>query len=223
MTKSGAVKVWDAPTRLFHWSIALLFAVSWYSAKNGAMDWHYRAGLTALGLILFRILWGLVGASTARFARFLRSPAAVLGYVRRPAGSPVAPGHNPIGGYSVAAMLLALSVQVGTGLFAVDVDGLESGPLSYLVSFDQGRVAAGVHEVSFNLLLGLIGLHVLAIAYYHVVRSRNLVGPMISGRDRQIAAGTPGATGGGALRFVCAAAVAGALAWWIGAGLPTGR
>jgi cytochrome b len=220
MEKSCAVRVWDLPTRLFHWSIVVLFGVSWYSAKNGAMDWHYRAGLAALGLILFRIVWGLVGTGTARFSRFLRSPAAVLRYVRSAADADIPAGHNPIGGYSVAAMLLALTVQVGTGIFAVDVDGLESGPLSYLVSFDQGRIAAQIHALSFNLLLGLIGLHIAAIAFYQLVRSRNLIGPMITGRDRQVTAVPSGAAGGGALRFLCAAAAASGLAWWIGAGLP---
>lgn len=219
MNSPDAVKVWDLPTRLFHWAIVFFFVLSWRSAESGAMDWHYLSGLIALGLILFRLIWGVIGSSTARFSHFVRSPRTTLGYLRSPADAPVtAAGHNPIGGYSVVAMLLALSVQVGTGLFAVDVDGLESGPLSYLVSFDQGRVAAEVHEVSFNLLLGLIILHVLAVFYYRIRRSRKLIVPMITGRDPQLAPDAAGLVSAGLLRFVLAAGIAAGLAWWLGTG-----
>lgn len=220
MSAPEAVKVWDVPTRLFHWAIVFFFVLSWRSAESGAMDWHYLSGLIALGLVLFRLIWGVIGSSTARFTHFVRPPGAALAYLRGPADAPVKTvGHNPVGGYSVVAMLLALSVQVGTGLFAVDVDGLESGPLSYLVSFDQGRVAAGIHEVSFNLLLGLIALHLLAIAYYRIRRSRKLIVPMITGRDPQVAAGAAGLASAGPLRFVLAAAAAAGLAWWASTGL----
>ena len=220
MSAPTTVRVWDVPTRLFHWAIVFFFVLSWRSAEGGAMDWHYMSGLIALGLIVFRLIWGVIGSNTARFSHFVRSPRAALAYLRGPADAPVtAAGHNPVGGYSVVAMLLALSVQVGTGLFAVDVDGLESGPLSYLVSFDQGRVAAEVHEVSFNLLLGLIILHVLAIAYYRIRRSRKLIMPMITGRDPQVAPGASGLTSAGLLRFVLAAGIAAGLAWWASTGL----
>jgi cytochrome b len=222
MTKKSAVKVWDAPTRLFHWLIVFLVALSWRSAESGAMDWHYLSGLTALGLVLFRLIWGVIGGSTARFSHFLRSPSAVLAYRRRPADARVAPGHNPIGGYSVLIMLLALSVQIGTGLFAVDVDGLESGPLSHYVTFDQGRAAAAIHEASFNALLGVIGLHLLAIAYYRIRRSRRLTLPMFTGRDPQVAADAQEVTNAGLLPFILSAALAAGLAWWVSEGAVMG-
>lgn len=213
------VKVWDLPTRLFHWLIVLLVGFSWYSAETGMMDWHYRSGIAALVLIVFRLIWGVIGGSTARFAHFLRPPGAVIDHLRRPAESTHKPGHNPLGGYSVIAMLLALLVQVGTGVFAVDVDGIESGPLSYLVSFDQGRVAAEVHHIAFTVIQVLVVLHVLAIIYYRI-RGRHLIGPMITGRDRQLDTGEEEVTGGGAVRALAALAIALALGWWINAGAP---
>jgi cytochrome b len=213
------VKVWDLPTRLFHWTIVLLVGFSWWSAETGHMDWHYRSGLTALILLVFRLLWGVVGSSTARFGNFLRAPSTVIAYLRRPKDSAHAPGHNPLGGYSVIAMLLALIVQVGTGLFSVDIDGLESGPLSYLVSFDQGRVAARVHHLSFTVIQVLVVLHVLAIAYYRI-RGRRLIMPMITGRDPQIFADAGEIRSGGTIRAVIALVVALAIGWWVSAGAP---
>lgn len=213
------VKVWDLPTRLFHWLIVLLVGFSWWSAETGHMDWHYRSGLSALILLVFRLIWGFLGSSTARFGNFLRSPGAVLAYLRRPKDSVHAAGHNPLGGYSVIAMLLTLCVQVGTGVFAVDVDGLESGPLSYLVDFDQGRVAARIHHVSFTVIQVLVVLHLLAIAYYRM-RGRRLIMPMLTGRDPQLAADAGGMTGGGPVRAVLALVVAFLIGWWISAGAP---
>jgi cytochrome b len=213
------VKVWDLPTRLFHWLIVLLVGFSWWSAETGHMDWHYRSGLSALILLVFRLIWGFLGSSTARFGNFLRSPAAVITYLRRPKDSVHAAGHNPLGGYSVIAMLLTLCVQVGTGVFAVDVDGLESGPLSYLVDFDQGRVAARIHHISFTVIQVLVVLHLLAIVYYRV-RGRRLIVPMLTGRDPQLAADAGEVTGGGPIRAVLALVVALLVGWWISAGAP---
>lgn len=213
------MKVWDLPTRLFHWLIVLLIGFSWWSAETGHMDWHYRSGLAALVMLLFRLLWGMVGGSTARFSNFLRSPASVIAYLRRPKESIHAPGHNPLGGYSVIAMLLTLVVQVGTGLLAVDIDGIESGPLSYLVSFDQGRAAAGVHEIAFAALQTLIVLHLLAIAWYRI-RGRRLIMPMLTGRDTQLPAGSTEVTGGGAVRALAVLAIALLLGWWVSLGAP---
>ena len=215
------MKVWDLPTRLFHWSIVLLVGFPWWSAETGQMDWHYKSGLTALILLVFRILWGFVGGSTARFAHFLKSPMAAAAYLRRPKDAPKQGGHNPLGGYSVIAMLLALVVQVGTGLFAVDVDGIESGPLSYLVDFDQGRVAADVHHLAFTLVQILVVLHLVAIVHYRL-RGRRLIVPMITGRDRQLSNGAAEVTGGGALRAVVVLAIALGIGWWVSLGAPLG-
>ena len=211
MSAAAGIRVWDLPTRLFHWLLVLLFAFSWWSAENRHMDWHYLSGITLLGLLAFRLLWGLFGSSTARLAALFASPRAVGRYLGGQ-GTPRA-GHNPLGGYSVLAMLAFLSLQVGTGLFATDVDGLDSGPLSFLVSFDQGRLAATIHAFSFDALLVLIGLHLAAIAFYALFRRRNLLGPMLTGRDRgagaEILPMKPARSGA----FVIAAGLAALLAW----------
>jgi cytochrome b len=176
---------WDLPTRLFHWSIVLLIGLAWWSAEQRLLDWHRRAGYAVLCLLLFRILWGFLGSYTARFASFCQTPARVIQYVRTDMLSRHAPrssGHNPLGGWSVLAMLAAMLLQTLLGLIAVDVDGLESGPLSYLVSFDTGRLAAKTHHYVFNFLLSLIVLHVAAIAFHYFYKRQNLTKSMITGK-----------------------------------------
>ncbi|NBU29800.1 MAG: Ni/Fe-hydrogenase 1 b-type cytochrome subunit [Caulobacteraceae bacterium] len=171
------MKVWDLPIRLFHWLLAALIVFSWW-AHEDHLDWHRLSGFAIAGLLVFRLWWGLAGSSTARFSGFLKSPAGVLAYLR---GAAAGLGHNPLGGWSVVAMLATLTLQVGLGLFAIDQDGFESGPLSRFVDFETGRLAAAGHGLVFNLLVGLIVLHLLAIGWYGV-RRKNLVGPMITGR-----------------------------------------
>jgi cytochrome b len=174
------------PVRAFHWLVVVLFAFSWWSAENDQLDWHMLSGYSLLGLVLFRIYWGLVGSSSARFASFIKGPRAVLAYGRgileRP-GLKVA-GHNPIGGWSVALMLLLLLGQIGLGLFAIDVDGINAGPLDRLVSFETGRQIAHWHGLVFDLLLIATVLHVAAIAFYGVYKRENLIGAMLSGFKR---------------------------------------
>jgi cytochrome b len=181
MNPHGAIKVWDGPTRLVHWLLIVLLGFSWWSAETDHMDWHRQSGSVLLGLLVFRLIWGFIGGSTARFSSFVRSPSAVMAYLRTSPAARRATGHNPLGAYSVVVILLLLAVQIGTGLFAVDIDGLESGPLSYLVSFDAGRAAAEIHELSFRLLQVAAVLHVAAILFYLFVRKRNLIGPMVTG------------------------------------------
>lgn len=204
--------VWDFPTRIFHWLLVGLLGFSWWSAENDHMDWHYKSGLTVCGLVVFRLLWGLFGTSTARFRQFVKGPRAIRAYMRGERPAPI--GHNPIGGWSVVALLLALVTQVASGLFSVDVDGIESGPLSSLVSFEQGRLAAGIHEVSFNILLGLVALHVLAILFYLVAKRRNLIGAMVTGYQRVVDTPVEIAKGGW-IRLVLAIAAAGLVVWLI--------
>ncbi len=210
------VRVWDAPVRVVHWAIVVLFAFSWWSAENRLMDWHVRSGLTVIALLVFRLIWGFVGGSTARFARFVRGPRAVAAYLR--SGGAHA-GHSPLGAYSVVVLLAVLLVQVGSGLFAVDVDGIDSGPLSFLVSFDAGRSAAAVHEISFNLLLGLIALHIAAVLFYVLVRKQPLVRRMITGSDPTLAPSEAALVPARSWRILAAALAAGGLAWWINQGL----
>lgn len=188
MAGAATVRVWDLPVRLFHWTLTALFAFSWWSGENHEMEWHRLSGLAVLALLLFRLFWGFAGSRTARFAQFLRGPVAVGAYLRKGTGNHPSDGHNPLGGWSVVALLVVLLALVTAGLFAVDVDGFESGPLSDFVSFDSGRTAAGIHEVAFNIALALIALHICAIVYYRFFAGRDLVSPMITGK-RDVDAG----------------------------------
>ena len=174
------VRVWDLPVRLFHWAIVLLVPALWATHQWELMDVHILLGEIMLGLVLWRLLWGVLGGSTARFAGFVKGPGAVLRYLSGRAGRSF--GHNPVGGWSVVAMLLLLVTQVGLGLFAIDEDALYGGPLSHLVSYETARTLAHRHETVFWILVGLIAVHVLAILYYLVVKRDDLVTPMITGR-----------------------------------------
>jgi len=177
---SVRVRVWDLPIRLFHWLMVALVGVAWWTAETGRLDWHRYCGYALLGLVSFRIYWGFAGSSTARFAQFLKGPRVILQYIKgQRTGTP---GHNPLGALSVVVLLALLLAQIVFGLFAVDVDGIESGPLSIYVSFDGGRFAAELHEELFDVLLWLIGLHVVAIAYYVLIRKEDLIGAMLHGK-----------------------------------------
>lgn len=217
---SRFARVWDAPVRLFHWLLVALIAASWWTGNHHDMDWHRRSGYAILGLLVFRIYWGFTGGHTARFARFVRSPRIVIGYLRtlHRADTVATPGHNPLGGWSVIAMLVLLVAMVTAGLFAVDVDGIESGPLADRVSFDQGRGVAQVHEWMFNVLLGLMALHVAAILFHLVVRRRNLVAPMIHGRRRLVEGEAAEPLGASWWKALIGVAIALACAWMVSTG-----
>ncbi|HEY0938839.1 MAG TPA: cytochrome b/b6 domain-containing protein [Steroidobacter sp.] len=183
---STAIQVWDWPVRLTHWLFVLCIAVSWWSAEEHEMEWHQYSGYTLLGLLIFRIYWGFVGSSSARFSHFLRGPAGVMAYLRESREAQRDAGHNPLGGWSVAVMLALMLAQVVIGLFVTDVDGIESGPLSHLVSFATSRTLAEIHEVVFNVILTLIGLHITAILFYLLVKRDNLIVAMLTGRRRNV-------------------------------------
>jgi cytochrome b len=205
------VSVWDVPTRITHWLMVLLFAVSWWTGKGGRLEWHRWSGYALLGLLAFRIFWAFFGSSTARFAQFLRGPREVVAYLK--GRWTLAPGHNPLGALSVLAMLLLLLAQVGFGLFAVDVDGIESGPLSRFVSFETGRVCAEWHEHVFDALLWIIGLHVVAVLYYVFVKKENLVGAMFSGRRAYAEQPAEPVRFASVARFIAGAVTAAAITW----------
>ncbi len=181
------VRVWDAPTRWVHGLIILLIGLAWWTESHDLMDWHIKIGCALLGVIVFRLAWGVFGGANARFKNFVRGPRTVLNYAAKLARSDPSEsglGHNPMGSWSVVALLGVMAAEVGFGLFCVDVDGLESGPLADRVSFHVGRAAAHWHTLLFNVLLALIALHLCAIAFYAVVRRENLIGPMLTGRKR---------------------------------------
>jgi cytochrome b len=177
---SGRVAIWDAPTRIFHWLLVLLIPAMWWTAENDDMALHFTLGLLLVGMLVFRLVWGVMGSSTARFANFLKGPRSVRSYLNGSAASSV--GHSPLGGWSVAAMIVALCVQVGLGLFAEDEDQGKLGPLSTWVDSATAARITNLHEIMFYVLLGPIVLHVAAILFYAVAKRRNLVGPMITGR-----------------------------------------
>ncbi len=178
------VTVWDLPTRLFHWTLVALVIAQWWTAQSsGTMDYHVWGGYTVLALVLFRLIWGVVGSETARFADFVRGPGAALEYVKalQRGETPLYLGHNPMGGWSIVAMLVLLLVQVGTGLFAND-DIVIEGPLYAWVSKDTSDLLTTVHRLNFNLLLLVIVVHISAVLFYLRVKRENLIHPMLSGR-----------------------------------------
>jgi len=172
------VKVWDAPTRFFHWLLVLAMLFSWWSERTDRIGWHKLSGYTIGALVAFRIFWGFFGAETSRFSDFVKSPGSVMRYVESGAWKQV--GHNPLGGYSVVAMLAALLLQVGLGLFSIDQDGLESGPLAYLISPRSAHLVTQFHGLAFDALLALIALHIGAVGL-HTLQGSTLVKPMIDG------------------------------------------
>jgi len=186
---SSAVLVWDIPVRVFHWALVLLIAFSWLSGEMEWMVWHLYSGYTVLALVLFRIIWGIVGSTHARFADFIYGPRAVIAYIKTLPSRTAAKfaGHNPLGGISVVLIMLCLLVQAGTGLFAND-DVLTEGPLFNHVSKELSDWLTTIHKYNFNALLTLAGLHIAAVLYYLGYKSENLIKPMITGR-KQLASG----------------------------------
>lgn len=181
-----SIRVWDLPVRIFHWAIVVLVALAWLTKEIGgnAMTYHMWIGYSILALVVFRLVWGFVGSQHARFSDFLRGPVAVLRYLRGTAdGSSSSHGHNPIGGWSVLALLACLFVQAATGLFANDEIATE-GPLAARVGLEWSDWLTTIHRYSFDVLLVLIGLHVAAVMFYLVVKRENLILPMVTGRKR---------------------------------------
>ncbi len=180
------VRVWDLPTRLFHWALVVCVVGAYTTVKLGGlwMDWHTRFGLAALALIVFRIIWGIIGPRYVRFTQFVPGPRTLVAYLR--GNIPHTVGHNPLGACSVIALLLIFGIQAGSGLFAND-DIMTSGPLAYLSSNWSGRLT-WLHNVNEWFILGIVALHVCAILWYRLVRKKNLVGAMVHG-DQQLMPG----------------------------------
>jgi cytochrome b len=184
---STRILVWDVPVRLFHWTLALLLVVSYFTARAGG-DWmklHFWSGYAILTLLFFRIAWGFFGSTTARFSSFLKGPGAALTHLGHllGRGRPRDAGHNPLGGAMVVVMILAVLAQAATGLFAADTDmGMVNGPLALKVADKWVERATAFHSFWINVLLILVALHVLAVVFYLVWKRQNLIGAMFSGR-----------------------------------------
>ncbi|HEY8507559.1 MAG TPA: cytochrome b/b6 domain-containing protein [Steroidobacteraceae bacterium] len=200
------VVVWDLPTRLFHWSLALCFALLWATGEVGGLDFvvplpggktwfitnmdlHMWLGQAVLALVVFRVLWGLWGSSPSRFRSFVRGPgAAYRHFVQLMRGAvPAGIGHNPAGGLAIVAMLVLLFLQAGTGLFAND-EIYSEGPLAHLVSSEISTRLTDLHGAVFDVLLAFVALHVAAVLYY-LLRGKNLIAPMLHGQQTLPAAG----------------------------------
>lgn len=214
------VRIWDAPVRIIHWSMVVLIAISWRTAETGEMVYHQYSGYALLGLLCFRIYWGFCGSPSARFASFIRGPRTILEYVKQLPSrvehhEPSVPGHNPLGALSVIALLALVLTQIGLGLFAVDVDGIESGPLSMYVSFDAGRACARWHEQVFDVLVWFIGMHVAAVLFYLLYKRQNLIASMLHGRREYPDALAPAPAATPALRLIAGIVISCTIVWLV--------
>lgn len=183
LDEPGAIRtrVWDLPTRLFHWVLAMTVIGLIATGLGGIMEWHFRLGYTALSLLLFRLVWGFVGGRWSRFSAFIYAPRSVVSYLQGRAHPDHLIGHSPLGALSVFAVLGLLLLQVATGLVADD-EISASGPLTRFVSGSVVSAATKWHTVpGMWLVISLVSLHVLAVLFYVFVKGRRLIGPMISG------------------------------------------
>lgn len=211
------LRIWDLPTRLFHWLLVLCVTGAIVTVNIGGawMDWHVRFGIASFVLILFRIIWGIVGSRYARFTQFITSPTNTLAYLRGSQRKEA--GHNPLGAWSVLAMLVLLLLQSTTGLFTSD-DVLTQGPLAQFVSNDQVAWFTRIHSFNEYFIYAFIVLHLVAIAIYSLC-GKGLVKPMISGDvpKHTLPAGTPSARDDWRVRLgaLLLGILLALLAWWL--------
>jgi cytochrome b len=181
------VRVWDLPTRLFHWVLVVCIVCLFITGYRGGdvMPWHARFGYAVMTLLIFRIVWGFVGGRWSRFASFFYSPASVVAYLRGRSHPDHLVGHNPLGAGSVFAMLLVLAAQVATGLIGDDEIAF-TGPLNRFVATASGLGATWYHKsIGQWLLVALVVLHVAAVLFYLLKKRQNLVRPMLTG-DKEV-------------------------------------
>lgn len=220
------VRIWDLPTRLFHWLLAaaLVGLIITGNVGGNAMVWHFRLGYAVLALLLFRLLWGVVGGHWSRFSSFCIAPSAIGAYLKGRPELRHTLGHNPLGSLSVLALLLLLAAQVGSGLFADD-EIFNAGPLVAWVSSETSQRLTGWHTGPGKLLvLVWVVLHIAAILFYRLRKGQNLVGPMLHG-DKELApqeaAAAPSSRDSAATRalaLLLLAACAGAVGWLVSQG-----
>ena len=215
------VRVWDAPTRLFHWMLAASVVALVVTAQIGgsAMDWHFRLGYGVLVLLLFRLLWGFVGGHWSRFGSFVVGPAKALAYLRAGAAAPTSVGHNPLGAFSVLALLCFLALQVGSGLLSDDEIAASGLLVKFASSVWVGNATFYHKEIGKLILLALVALHLAAIAFYRLQKGEDLVRPMLTG-DKTLDASVPASsdkTGdrlkAAVILAICAALVISLVTW----------
>lgn len=175
--------VWDLPTRLFHWVLAVLLGAAWLTVEYGRMEWHAWIGQTILALVVWRLIWGVIGSETAQFWNFIKGPRTTGTYGRGLLTGKVQPavGHNPLGALMIVLLLLLIGAQAVLGLFAND-DILFDGPLVHLVDKSTSDRLTGIHQLLFDVILYAVIIHVAAALFYLVVKRENLIGAMITGR-----------------------------------------
>lgn len=208
--------VWDLPLRLFHWLlvICLVGAVVTVQLGGSWMAWHERFGLAIFGLLVFRLVWGVIGSTHARFSRFFPTPGRLLAWWR---GQWHRPGHTPLAALSVLAMLGVLAFQATTGLFADD-DIAFSGPLRRAVDSAMASRLTGWHQQMEWVIYGLVSLHIAAVAFYSLILKKPLIRPMITGRSLR-EQHDQSARGGRLPALLFALAVTAAVLWMANGGL----
>lgn len=171
---------WDLVVRTCHWLMVILVTSCWYTAEYGDMQWHYYSGYALLAVVIIRIVWGFVGPTPARFGSFIKPLKKVVNYLKtiRQNGEYDQTTHSPAGGYSVLVLLSLMLTQTTSGLFAVETDGYDGGPLSELIDYDLSLQVSEFHQFNFDLLLCFIGLHLIAVGFYQWVLKKNLLKKM---------------------------------------------
>jgi cytochrome b len=216
---NSRVFVWDIPVRLFHWALVLLMVALVVTGKflDGAIDQHAVLGQSVIALVIFRLLWGIVGSSYARFSQFVCGPLDVLAYVRSLFTSrhEFSVGHNPLGGWMVVVLLIVVLFQAVLGLFSND-DILFDGPLSYLISKESSDLITGLHSDLFNILLVLVALHVSAVIWHKLFKGEDLLSAMFSGyKELPTGMQAKNATGGGALLAIVLLGASASMVFWL--------
>lgn len=216
--------VWDLPLRLFHWLLVASMTASYVTAKLGFdwMQWHFYLGYWTIGLLVFRVLWGFFGPRHARFSSFIHAPGAIWLYLksmfRRDTARSI--GHNPVGGLMVILMLFLVAVQATTGLFTTD-DVVWAGPYNPSVSSSTASTLSTIHSINFNIIIGVVCLHIAAILFYALYKRQNLVVPMLHGHlPSALVPEHEAISNSQLLKALVVSVVAGAFVYWVLAHAP---
>ena len=177
--------VWDLPVRIFHWCFVGVLVALWYTSdqENGLIEIHMKLGYTALGLIIFRLIWGVVGTKHAKFTNFAPSFSQLITYIQGIRVGKIKSyiGHNPLGSLMVIFILFAVLLQATSGLFISD-DIFSAGPYNGVLSIELEKILKTIHSNGFNVIATLSALHIIAVLYYLIIKKQNLIKPMFTGK-----------------------------------------